>query len=206
MTALIVVDLQNDFLPGGALGVPEGDRIFPAINKLLNHPFNVILATKDWHPQNHGSFAASHGKNVGEVIDLFGLKQILWPIHCVQGTKGAEFSDKWNHDKVEQVFYKGTDKDVDSYSTFFDNGHRKSTGLHDFLQKKHIKDVYITGLTTEYCVKYSVLDALQLGYNVYVIIDGCRPINIKPKDEEKAIQEMLQAGANIIYSNELDIS
>lgn len=204
MTALILVDLQNDFLPGGALGVKNGDTILPVINKLLTHRFDVIVGTKDWHPSDHVSFAASHGKKEKEVIDVNGRQQILWPSHCVQGTKGAEYSDKWNHSKVKKEFHKGTDKNVDSYTVFFDDGRSKTTGLHEYLQSKGIKDIYIAGLTTEYCVKYSVLDAIKLGYNVYVVMDGCKPINVKPDDEEKAVQEMLQAGANMMYSNELE--
>lgn len=204
MTALIIVDLQNDFLPGGALGVKNGDTILPVINKLLTHPFDVILGSKDWHPSDHVSFAASHGKMVNEVIDVNGRQQILWPPHCIQGTKGAEFSDKWDHNKVKKVFHKGTEKNNDSYTIFYDDGRAKSTGLHEYLQSKGIKDVYIAGLTTEYCVKYSVMDAVKLGYNVYVVIDGCKPINVRPGDEEKAVQEMLQAGANILYSSELE--
>jgi nicotinamidase/pyrazinamidase len=206
MTAFVVVDLQNDFFPGGALGVKNGDQILPVINKLLKQPFDLIIGTKDWHPQNHGSFAETHGKKVGEVIDLNGLQQILWPTHCVQGTRGAEFSDQWDHDKVERVFYKGTDPDIDSYSAFYDNGHRKSTGLHEYLQSKAIKEIYIAGLASDYCVKYSVLDALKLGYSVYVVIDGCKPVNLAADDEEKAMQEMLQAGANLIHSHELNQS
>ena len=203
MTAFIVVDLQNDFLPGGALGVKDGDSILPVIKKLLNYPFDVILGSKDWHPADHVSFAATHGKKVNDVIDVNGRPQILWPVHCVRGTPGAEFSNKWDHGKVKKVFQKGTDKNFDSYTIFFTDGQSQSTGLHEYLQSKEIKEIYIAGLTTEYCVKYSVLDALKLGYNTYVIMDGCKAINVKPDDEENAIQEMLQAGANIIYSTEL---
>jgi len=203
MAALLLVDIQNDFLPGGALAVQDGDLILPVINKLINHAFKLIIATKDWHPANHGSFANSHGKKMSEVINLNGLEQVLWPIHCVQETQGAEFSEKWNHYKVHKIFCKGTDKDIDSYSAFFDNGHRKSTGLHEFLQSNGIKDIYIAGLATDYCVKYSVLDALKLNYRVFVIIDGCKPVNLKPNDEEIAFQEMLQEGAQLIYSSEI---
>lgn len=205
MTALLLVDIQNDFLPKGALGVNGGDQILPVVNNLLKKKalFKVVVATKDWHPPDHGSFAESFGKNPGEVIDLNGLPQILWPTHCVAGTKGAEFSDHWDHNKVDRVFHKGTDKTIDSYSAFFDNGHRKSTGLHEFLQSKGITDIYIAGLTTDYCVKYSVLDALKLGYHIFIVIDACKPVNLQPNDEEKALQEMLQHGANIIFSHEI---
>lgn len=203
MTALLIVDVQNDFLPGGALGVKDGDKILPVINKLLSHPFDAVIATKDWHPKDHESFAETHGKKVNEVIDLYGLDQILWPVHCVQGTQGAEFSKNWNHNKVQKVFHKGTDKHLDSYSAFYDNGHKQSTGLHEYLQSKAIKNIYIAGLTTDYCIKYSVTDALKLGYNIFVVIDACKPVNLLPEDEEKALQEMLHEGAHVIYSTDL---
>lgn len=205
MKGLLIVDVQNDFLPGGALGVKNGDQILPVINKLLDYPFDVIVATGDWHPYRHGSFAETHGKGVGEVIDLKGLKQILWPRHCVQKTSGAEFSTGWNHQKVHQIFHKGTDENIDSYSAFYDNGHLKSTGLHEYLQTKGIKTLYVAGLTTEYCVKYSVLDALSLGYKVYVIRDACKPVNLHPHDEEQAWQEIIRQGASVISSLELKI-
>lgn len=205
MSALLIVDVQNDFLPGGSLAVKEGDQIIPVINELLKNKakFKYVLATKDWHPEDHGSFAEVHKKRIGEIIDLKGIPQILWPKHCVAGTTGADFSDQLNHQMMDKIFKKGADKDVDSYSAFFDNDHKNSTGLHEFLQIKEIKDIYIAGLTTDYCVKYSVLDALKLGYQVFVIIDACKPVNLQPEDEHFALQEMLQSGANILYSKEL---
>lgn len=205
MTALLLVDIQNDFLPGGSLGVADGDKILPVINELLKKKkhFKTVVATKDWHPVDHGSFAETHGKKVGDLIDLNGIPQVLWPKHCVAGTAGAEFSSHWDHNKVDKVFHKGTDKSVDSYSAFFDNDHRNSTGLYEFLQSHEIKDIYIAGLTTDYCVKYSVLDALKLGYRIHIIIDACKPVNLHADDEQKALQEMLQLGANIIYSSEV---
>jgi len=203
MRALLLVDVQNDFMPGGALAVKDGDQIIPVLNELLKMKFDAILATKDWHPQDHGSFAASHGKEPGEKIDLFGLEQILWPVHCVQGTKGAEFALGWDVGKVEKVFYKGIDKTIDSYSTFYDNGHRRTTGLELYLREKGIKDLYVAGLATDYCVKYSVLDAATLGFNAYVIKDGCKAINLQKEDEEQAFQQMREAGAHIITSKDI---
>lgn len=203
MKALILVDLQNDFLPGGALAVPEGNEIIPIINKLQDLNFNAIVATKDWHPANHGSFAANHNKQPGKRIILDGLEQILWPTHCVQDTEGSEFCKGWKKDKIDKIIYKGTEKNIDSYSTFFDNGHRKATGLADFLHEKGIKDIYIAGLATDYCVKYSVLDATKLGFNVYVIADACRGVNLQPNDSKKAFDEMQRAGAKIIQSKDL---
>ena len=202
--ALILVDLQNDFLPGGALGVPEGDAIIPLINEMVHYPFDLIVATNDWHPSDHGSFASNHqGKKVGDHIQIAGLDQILWPIHCVQGTWGSEFAPGWDFTQVDKVIYKGTDPLIDSYSTFYDNGHRKSTGLEIYLKDKGVTDIYIAGLTTEYCVTYTVLDAIQLGFRPYVIIDACRGVNLKPDDSEKAIDKMRKAGASLLSFKDL---
>lgn len=203
LSALILVDLQNDFFPGGALAVKEGDKILPAINKLLQKQFDVVIATKDWHPHNHGSFASTHGLKTGDVIDLNGLKQILWPVHCVQGSKGAEFAPGWETAKVDKIFHKGIEREIDSYSTFFDNGRKRSTGLEEFLRQKNITEIYIAGLVTDYCVKYSALDALRLGFEVYVVSDGCCAVNLSPDDEAQAYKEMRAAGAHIITSEEL---
>lgn len=202
MKGLVLVDIQNDFMPGGSLAVPGGVEIIPVVNQILKKPFDAIVATKDWHPHDHGSFAAIHGKNPGDAIELYGLKQILWPVHCVQGTHGAEFYPGWDVSKVQNIFHKGTDKNIDSYSTFFDNGHRKSTGLEHFLRLKKIQDVYIAGLATDYCVKYSVLDALHLGFNVFVVEDACRAVNLHPQDGIKALEEMKQMGAKVISSGD----
>jgi len=198
MKALLLVDLQNDFMPGGALAVHEGLEILPVINDLLQQPFDVIVATKDWHPKDHGSFAANQGKQPGDRIMLEGLEQILWPTHCVQGSQGAEFAPGWDSSKVHKTIYKGTDKNTDSYSTFFDNGHRNSTGLFNYLKEKQVKDIFIAGLATDYCVKYSVFDAAHLGLNTYVISDGCRGVNLQPNDSKRAFEEMKQAGAHVI--------
>lgn len=203
MKALILVDLQNDFMPGGSLEVKEGFDILPVVNKLLNYNFDVIVATKDWHPKDHGSFASNHHKHPGERVSLEGLEQILWPDHCIQGSRGAEFASGWDSHKIHKVIYKGTDKNVDSYSTFFDNGHRKSTGLFDYLKEHNIKDIFIAGLATDYCVKYSVLDATKLGFNIYVVEDGCRGVNLEAEDSKKALDEMRKVGAKIIKSKDL---
>lgn len=203
-TALILVDIQNDFLPPhGTLAVKNGDQILPIVNELVEYPFDFIIATKDWHPSDHGSFATQHHKKPGERIILNGLEQILWPVHCVQETIGAEFSPDWKSHKVQHIFYKGIDKNIDSYSTFYDNGHRRSTGLELFLKKNHVSDLYFAGLATDYCVKYSVLDAAKLGFNIYVIVDACKAVNLCEGDEEKAIEEMRQIGAKMITSKDL---
>lgn len=201
-TALIIVDLQNDFLPGGALAVKEGDKIVPLIDELLNQKFDAKVATKDWHPRDHASFAPNHGKKPGDVIMLEGIEQILWPVHCVQGSKGSEFAPGWDTKKIEKIFYKGIDKTIDSYSTFFDNGHRRATGLADYLKSKKISDIYIAGLATDYCVKYSALDALHLGFNTNIITDACRGVNLKPSDTEQALKEMQEAGAHLVSLQE----
>lgn len=203
MKALILVDIQNDFLPGGALAVNQGDKILPVIDNLLTLPFDLIVASKDWHPKDHISFAANHKKNPGEKILLGNIEQILWPIHCVQETKGADFSPELDIHRISQVFYKGTDKTIDSYSTFFDNGHDKSTGLADYLRKQGVNALYIAGLATDYCVKYSVFDALQQGFKVFVVTDACRGVNLQPGDSDKALNEMKKAGAILTSSEEL---
>jgi nicotinamidase/pyrazinamidase len=200
MKALILVDLQNDFMPGGALAVPDGDQMISVANR-LQPGFDLVVATKDWHPANHGSFASQHaGKQVGERIDLNGLPQILWPDHCVQQTPGAAFVDGLETGLIERVFFKGTEPGIDSYSAFFDNGHRQATGLGDYLQARGVTDVYLAGLATDYCVKFSALDAVQLGFSVHVIEDGCRAVNLQPGDGRRALEEMRQAGIRLVCS------
>jgi nicotinamidase/pyrazinamidase len=203
MNALIIVDLQNDFLPGGALAVPHGDEIIPVANELQQR-FELVLATKDWHPPDHGSFAANHpGKKPGDRVILDGIEQILWPVHCVQNTHGAEFASAFDTTRVAHVFHKGTDPMIDSYSTFFDNAHRRHTGLAHYLEKREIKDIYLMGLALDYCVKYSALDASQLGLNTHVIVDGCRGIELEPGDIDRALDEIKRAGAVLLKSSHL---
>jgi nicotinamidase/pyrazinamidase len=200
MKALIIVDLQNDFLPGGALPVPHGDEVIPLANELQRR-FEVVLATQDWHPRDHGSFAGNHpGKKPGDRIMLDGIEQILWPAHCVQNTHGAEFAPAFDTSRVARVFHKGIDPRIDSYSTFFDNAHRRDTGLADYLKEHAISDIYLMGLALDYCVKYSTLDARQLGLNTHVILDGCRGIQLEPGDIDRALDEMKRAGATILKS------
>jgi nicotinamidase/pyrazinamidase len=202
MNVLILVDLQNDFLPRGALAVPEGDQIVPVVNELQRR-FDLIVATQDWHPAKHGSFAANHpGRSLGDLIDLNGLSQILWPVHCVQGAAGADFAPNLDRTRWDRVFVKGTDPAIDSYSGFYDNGHRQATGLGDYLRGKGVTDVYAAGLATDYCVKFTVLDALELGFETHLIADACRGVNLQPDDVKKAIEEMRLAGAKIILADE----
>ena len=203
MKAFIVVDLQNDFLPGGSLAVSTGHAIIQPINQLLQLPFDIVVATKDWHPKDHGSFASVHGKKVGEHIQLNKLDQILWPDHCIQNSSGADFSINLDTQYIKKIFYKGTTRDVDSYSAFFDNAHLKSTGLYEFLKEKNVDEVFIAGLTTEYCVKYSALDALKLGFKTHVIVDACKAVNLGLNDEEKALKEMSKAGIILDRSDKI---
>jgi nicotinamidase/pyrazinamidase len=203
MTALILVDLQNDFLPGGALAVPHGDEVIPLANELQPR-FDLVLATQDWHPPDHGSFAPNHpGKKPGDRIILDGIEQILWPVHCVQNTHGAEFAPSFDTARIAHVFHKGTERNIDSYSTFFDNAHRRHTGLAHYLEKREIKDIYLMGLALDYCVKYSTLDARQFRLNTHVIVDGCRGIELEPGDVDRALDEMKHAGAVLLKSKEL---
>lgn len=203
MKALILVDIQNDFLPGGALAVPDGDKVIPIANR-LQAAFPLVVATQDWHPANHGSFAASHpGKNVFEHIELNGLPQTLWPVHCVQNTKGAELAATLNRDRIAKVFPKGTDAEIDSYSGLFDNGHRKSTGLGEWLKAQSVSEVFVCGLATDYCVKFTALDAAQMGFKTCFIEDASRGVNLQPDDVKNAIKEMERAGITVVQSVKL---
>jgi nicotinamidase/pyrazinamidase len=197
MKALILVDIQNDFLPGGTLPVPKGDQVIEVANRFMSH-FPLIIATQDWHPANHRSFASQHaGHKVGDLIDLAGQPQILWPDHCVQNTGGALFATGLNTRGIHRVFPKGQDASIDSYSGFFDNGHRRSTGLADYLRRRGVNEVSIMGLATDYCVKFTALDAVKEGFHVTLIAAGCRGVDLKPGDSDRAVAEMRAAGVAI---------
>jgi len=203
MRALLLVDLQYDFMPGGALGVAHGDATVPVAQALMKK-FDTIIATQDWHPRDHASFAINNpGTVVGQVIDLGGLPQVMWPPHCVQGTHGAELHESIDKRRITAVFRKGLDRNIDSYSAFFDNAHRKSTGLGDWLRAKKLGRLWIMGLATDYCVKYSVHDARQLGFEVTVVADGCRAVELEPGDAERAFAAMREDGAKIVTSAEV---
>lgn len=204
MRALLVVDLQNDFMPFGALPVAEGDLTVRVANALMPR-FSLVVASQDWHPANHGSFASMNpGAKPGDMGVLDGLPQVMWPDHCVQGTPGASFHSALNVACIDHVVRKGTDPGVDSYSTFFDNEHRVDTGLAKYLEDRAVEELVIMGLATDYCVKYSVLDALGLGFGVSVIREGCRGVNLAPGDDERAFEEMRGLGARIISIDELN--
>lgn len=195
--ALLVIDVQHDFLPGGALGVREGDQVVAPINALMAD-FDLVVATQDWHPVDHGSFAANHaGRSPGEVIDLDGLQQVLWPTHCVEGTRGADFATGLRVEQFDRVFRKGTDPRVDSYSGLFDNGHRRATGLADFLRERGVREVSICGIATDYCVKFTALDAVDEGFDVMLLAGACRGVDLAPGDVGSAIEAMRAAGVRI---------
>jgi nicotinamidase/pyrazinamidase len=202
--ALILTDIQNDFLPGGALAVPEGDAVVPIANRIQDL-FPVVVATQDWHPPDHASFAANHpGQKIYDEIDLDGLRQTLWPVHCVQNTKGAEFAPVLNRKRIAKIFQKGIDPRIDSYSGFFDNAHRRSTGMGEWLKQQKVSDVFLCGLATDYCIKYSALDALKLGFRTHVIEDASRGVNVRPGDVAQAIEEMKAAGVEVLRSEQLE--
>ncbi len=203
MRFLILVDLQYDFMPGGALAVADGDQVVAVAKRLIPH-FDGVVATQDWHPADHQSFASQRqGKIVGDLIELDGITQVLWPDHCVQGTQGAMLHEELDTDRIRYVVQKGTDPRFDSYSGFFDNGHRKSTGLPEFLKEHGVIDVAVMGLATDYCVKFTALDAVNLGLKTSLIEDGCRGVNLKTGDVDRAIAEMKDAGVRIIVADEV---
>lgn len=201
--ALILVDLQNDFCAGGALAVFQAEEIIPLANQLQPR-FQHVIATQDWHPASHKSFVTQHtGRQVGEQIQINAQLQTLWPVHCVQQSKGAAFHPQLNQQHIERIFQKGIDPSIDSYSGFYDNGHLRSTGLAEYLHEIGVDTVYILGLATDYCVKYTVLDALAAGFKTYVITDACRAVGLSLHDEAEALKEMHAAGAHLIHSKAL---
>ncbi|HEY2811237.1 MAG TPA: bifunctional nicotinamidase/pyrazinamidase [Rhabdochlamydiaceae bacterium] len=195
---LLIVDMQNDFMSKGALGVPGAEELIPLINQLVKK-FSLVVASQDWHPLDHVSFAKNHpGKKVGDVISVKHQDQVLWPVHCVRQTKGAQLVTELHKESIACYFYKGTDTHIDGYSAFFDNAHVKSTGLGDYLKNRHIKEIFLAGVATDYCVLHSTLDAIELGFCVFVIADACRAINLHRGDEERAFVLMREKGAKIV--------
>lgn len=203
MRALIIVDIQNDFIPGGSLAVPHGDEIIPVVNT-LQKSFDLVIATQDWHPADHKSFASNHpGKRPFDATTLHGLEQVLWPDHCIQGSPGAEFHPDLNLNRVEAIFRKGMDPEIDSYSGFYDNGHKKSTGLAGYLIERKVKSVYVCGLAADYCVFFTAKDALHERFDTYLIEDATRPIDAD--GFEKAKSELIALGGKVISSNLFDV-
>jgi nicotinamidase/pyrazinamidase len=198
-----LVDVQPTFMPGGELPIADGHLVVPVINRLLGRFFHAF-ATQDWHPANHTSFAVHNpGTKPGDVIDVGGARQVMWPVHCVQDTPGARLHEGLDQARVDEIIRKGTNPELDSYSAFFDNLHKQATGLHAWLEERWIKRVYIMGLATDYCVKHTALDARQLGYDVWVIEDGCRAAERSPGDGDRAIAELRGAGCGIVESGSI---
>jgi nicotinamidase/pyrazinamidase len=187
--ALLLIDIQNDFVPGGALAVPKGEEVVPVANRLIDEfqrSRDLVVATQDWHPPDHSSFISQNPAGG------------IWPDHCVQNTRGAEFVPGLNVSGIQKVVRKGTDPAIDSYSGFFDNDHRKQTDLAAVLRAAGVNTVYIVGLATDYCVKFTALDARKLELATHLVREGCRAINLQPNDEEQAIAEMRAAGVTIV--------
>lgn len=198
MTALLLIDVQNDFMPGGALEVAKGDAIVPVANA-LQPKFDLIAATQDWHPEDHASFAVNHkNKKPFDNVDIEGLSQTLWPAHCVQNTEGSAFHKDLKTSPIEAVFRKGMDTDIDSYSAFYDNAHKKSTGLSGYLKEKGVKTIYFVGLAADICVYYSVKDALAEGFDCVVVEDGVKPLDADTYAQQK--KELSEKGANYVMS------
>jgi len=202
MNALLIIDVQNDFCPGGSLAVPQGDSVIPVINSLIPK-FDAVIQTQDWHTAGHHSFASSHdGKNPYDTVELEYGTQVLWPDHCVQGTQGAEFHKDLNTTKTEVIIRKGFRKEIDSYSTFFENDQKTRTGLTGYLRERGITDLYATGLATDFCVKWSVIDGIKENFNVHVIEDAVRGIDIEGSVSQ-AWKEMKKAGAAVLESDSI---
>ena len=201
MHALIIVDVQYDFVTGGKLEVPNGEQVIPVVN-ILSKRFELVVATQDWHPANHKSFASNHpDKNPFDVITLNGLEQVLWPDHCVQGSRGAEFHEQLDLNRVEGIFRKGMDREIDSYSGFYDNGRKKSTGLSGYLKERQVETVYVCGLAGDYCVFFTARDALKNGFKTIVIEDATRPID--KNGFENAKKDIVTLGGAIVNSEHI---
>ncbi|MFP4355278.1 MAG: bifunctional nicotinamidase/pyrazinamidase [Phycisphaerae bacterium] len=203
MDALLIVDVQNDFV-SGALAIDQAEQIIEPINRLIPR-FELVIATRDWHPKEHVSFAGNHeGKQVGDVVEVRGLQQDLWPDHCVQGTWGAQLVDDLDAGKIDAVIDKGTDPELDSYSALYDNGHVRQTDLPGLLRDRGVDRIHVAGLATDFCVKFTVLDAIRkLGLDVVLIADACRPVDLQEGDGQAAIREMSEAGAKITTAEAL---
>lgn len=201
MRSLLIVDPQLDFMPGGALEVPGGNAIVPVLNNIMDQ-FDLVVATQDWHPEGHGSFASSHkGVEPFAEGELAGLSQIFWPDHCVQGSRGAEFHPELRSGPIEAIFRKGVEKDIDSYSGFYDNDHRKDTGLAGYLKARGVEQLYVGGLAADVCVYFSLKDALKEGFTTYLIEDATRPL--KEEDFAQQRQELTEKGLRVVKSSEL---
>jgi nicotinamidase/pyrazinamidase len=202
MKTLIIIDVQNDFMPGGPLAVPQGNEIVPVINRIQNY-FDLVVATQDWHPLNHKSFASNHyEKKPFDSIIFHGVHQTLWPDHCIQGSTGAEFHPDMESNRIATIFRKGMDPEIDSYSGFYDNNHQLSTGLAGYLKEKGVTDVYFCGLAADICVYYTILDSILEGFSATLIEDASRPLYPDKFDDIKC--ELAKLAVRIITSHELN--
>lgn len=202
MRALLLVDIQNDFMPFGSLPVAGGDSVVPVANS-VSPRFELVVASQDWHPADHSSFASNHpGHAVGDIVEVAGAPQVLWPDHCVQQSPGASFHSGLHVAPIGHVVHKGIDTEIDSYSCFFDNNHGRDTGLTAYLRERAVDEVWLLGLATDYCVKYSALDGRAEGFSVVVVEDGCRAVELQPGDGERAFAEMVAVGCRIARSEE----
>jgi nicotinamidase/pyrazinamidase len=201
--ALLVIDVQNDFCPGGSLAVEDGDRVVPVINRITSR-FDRVVATQDWHPDDHVSFAKNHpGKNVYDRLEMNNISQVLWPAHCIQGTPGADFHPALKTEDFDLILRKGTDPSVDSYSAFVDNDKRKITGLEGYLRGLVIGGVFICGLATDYCVFFSAMDAVGLGFKTHVILDACRGVDVPENNTANRIKTMKENGVVLLHSTDI---
>ena len=202
MEALLIIDVQNDFCPGGALEVPNGNQIIPTINK-LSKKFDIVIQTQDWHPDSHSSFASSHqDKETFETIEMPYGQQVLWPDHCIQGSHGADFHSHLETSRSQLIIRKGFRKNIDSYSAFYENDETTTTGLSGYLRERGIETLYAVGLATDFCVKWSVIDGIKEGFNIFVVEDAVKGIDIEGSVDQ-AWNEMLDEGAQKISSNQL---
>ena len=203
MKTLIIIDVQNDFMPGGQLEVPHGNQIVPVINKILGY-FDIVLATQDWHPKEHKSFASNHfGKKPFDRMVLNGVQQTLWPDHCIQGSYGAELHKDIDSNRIAAIFRKGMDPEIDSYSGFFDNNHESNTGLSGYLKEKGVTEIHFCGLAADICVYYSILDSILEGFTSVLVEDASQPLYPDKFDDVKC--ELAKLGVRIANSDELHI-
>jgi nicotinamidase/pyrazinamidase len=199
---LIITDIQNDFCPGGALAVAEGDKIIPIVNTLARK-FDKVVATQDWHPPGHASFASTHNKEPYDIITIDEIQQVLWPVHCVTGSFGADFHKDLDLREVDLIIRKGNDLKIDSYSTFLENDKKTVTGLHYYLKGFSIQNLYLCGLATDYCIYYSAMDAKEMGFNVGVILDACRGIDVPAGNIAASVERMKERGIRIMNHDDL---
>ena len=210
MKVLVLVDIQNDFCPGGALAVPEGNQVVLLANRLMRSgAFDLVVATKDWHPADHISFADNHeGREVFQQIELPSGAQTLWPRHCVQGTVGAELHPELETAAIDYIVTKGTSPSIDSYSGFFDNGHQQETNLREVITREATHrgiplmevELSVCGLALDYCVAATARDAASLGFKTEVILDACRAVNISPGDDLRTLRELTGLGVGVVSS------